>query len=157
MTLLTLGHASGSMNQVPSKERSSLSEVLAKCFQTELPPRNTSDQTYSHIEPNDSNKEFLINFSFNVIGIVFPPGYLIQNVVQLTKANGQPSVWDQIKDKVKAVVTKGVTNYHRDSLYVKIQVLESRFFSIWKWTVNYRPSTFLTETVQLHTDMFHSR
>ena len=178
MALLTLGHASGSMNQDHLKERTSLSEVLAKCFQTELPPRNisekekahlsealakcfphrnTSDLTNSHIEPDDSNVEFLIDFSFNLIGFVFPPGALIQNLFQLIRPNTGPSVWDQIKDKVKAVVTKGVTNYHRDSLYVKIKVLESRFDSIWKLAVKYHPSQFLTETVQLHTDMFNSR
>ena len=125
MTLLTLGQASGSMNQDPLKERTSLSEVLAKCFQTKLPPRNTSDPAYSHIDQDDSDVEFIIDASFNMIGFVFPPGALIQNLFQLIRAktSGQPSVWDQIKDKVKAVVTKGVTDYHRDSLYVKIQVL----------------------------------
>ena len=153
MTLFNLGQASG--NQL--KERNGLAQLLTKAFQT---PANVSNLVYNQITvPDDNLINFGIGFSFNLLAFVFPPAYLVQNVLQLIMARTiqQPSVWDQIKEKVEAVVSKGVTVYHRDSLNVKIQVLESRFFSLWNMTIKHNPTGFATETVQLHTDMYNSR
>ena len=160
MSLFNLGQARGLRAGNQSKERNCLKELLAKSFQTTGNVSNpVINQNPANIVPDDSFIDFGTGFTFNLLAFVFPPSYLVQNVLQLVLARTiqQPSVWDQIKEKVEAAVSKAVTVYHRDSLYVKIQVLESRFFSLWSMTIKHNPSGFVTETVELHTDMYNSR
>jgi hypothetical protein len=84
---------------------------------------------------------------------------LIQNVVQLIrdKTNGELSLWDKIKDLVKAEVVRGVTTYHRDSLYVKLKSLKSKFFTISEHAIQYESNKFLDEVIELHREMYNSR
>jgi hypothetical protein len=93
------------------------------------------------------------------VGIKFPQGYLLQNVITLIIENvlEQPSIWDSIKHKVRAEVKHGVTTYHVDRLNVQLKRIQSKFESIWQYTKQYQSNNFEEELFKLLQEMFNDR
>jgi hypothetical protein len=96
---------------------------------------------------------------FQILGTVFPAAGLLSSVLNLglSLLQNEPTIWDQIKNKVEATVLKSISEYHQNTVSVELAAYEHKMNNIVTHGFELQREDFLEELSDLSRDMLADR